>query len=68
MLRDEVSVHVPSLKLRVAGQAEEEVDVGVQPDNLEREQSRVPSEWGNNTFRKTSAWLLPLLLSIFYYG
>lgn len=37
VLRDEISVHVPCFELRVARQAEEEVNVGVQSDNLGRE-------------------------------
>lgn len=52
MLRDEISVHVPSYKLRVARQAEEEVNVGVQADDLGGEQSHVPTEWGKQHIQK----------------
>lgn len=37
VLRDEVRVHVPSLKLWVAGEPEQEVHVAAQADNLGRE-------------------------------
>lgn len=34
MLRDEAGAHVPSLELGVAGETQQEVDVGVQPHDL----------------------------------
>lgn len=59
VLRDEISVHVPSSEVRVASQAEEEVNVGLQPDNLGRESSPRP-RWVGKTRFSAFAWLLRL--------
>lgn len=68
VLRDEISVHVPSFKLWVARQFEEEVNVGVQPNNLRgKKKPMSPVSGENNVFRKTFLWHLLFLLSIFYY-
>lgn len=42
VLRDEASAHVPGLKLRVARQTEQEVNVGVKPHDLKVERKEQP--------------------------
>lgn len=44
VLRDEVSVYIPSFKLGVAGEPEQEVHIGTQANNLGREANQVPAE------------------------
>jgi hypothetical protein len=44
VLRNEISVHIPSFKLWVARQAEQEVNVGAQANDLEENKAPVPTE------------------------
>lgn len=53
VLRDEVSVHISSFELWVARQPEQEVHIGAQADNLEREANPGPAEYGKQHIQKS---------------
>ena len=68
VLRDEISVHIPSFKLWVARQFEEEVNVGVQPNNLGERKADVPSEWGKQHIQKNISMAYALSTKYFLLG